>query len=123
MDLLPALRHSRVDEKVVLIDEVDRSMHPLLSRMFLQTYLDDKNSGRGQLIVTTHESQLLDRKLFRRDEIWFAEKDKTGGSHIYSLSEFKVRNDLKLGKGYLDGRFGAIPFFGDLDHLLDQAEA
>ncbi|MCK5689670.1 ATP/GTP-binding protein [Myxococcota bacterium] len=122
MDLLPVLRHSKVGEKVVLIDEVDRSMHPLLSRLLLRTYLDDKNSGRGQLIVTTHESQLLDRDLFRRDEIWFAEKDKTGSSHIYSLAEFKVRNDLKLGKGYLDGRFGAIPFFGELDHLLDQTE-
>ena len=122
MDLLPALLHSKTSEKVYLIDEIDRSMHPLLSRMFLQAYLDDTNCGRGQLIITTHESQLLDRKLLRRDEIWFAEKDKTGGSHIYSLAEFKVRNDLKLGKGYLDGRFGAVPFFGNLDNLLIQCE-
>ena len=117
MDLLPALLHSKSSEKVYLIDEIDRSMHPLLSRMFLQAYLDDRNCGRGQLIITTHESQLLDRKLLRRDEIWFAEKDKNGGSHLYSLSEYKVRNDLKLGKGYLDGRFGAIPFLGDLERL------
>ncbi len=117
MDLLPALLHSKTSEKVYLIDEIDRSIHPLLSRMFLQAYLDDKNCGRGQLIITTHESQLLDRKILRRDEIWFAEKDKSGGSHIYSLAEFKVRNDLKLGKGYLDGRFGAIPFLGDLESL------
>lgn len=121
MDLLPALLHSKTSEKVYLIDEIDRSMHPLLSRMFLQAYLDDKNCGRGQLIITTHESQLLDRKILRRDEIWFAEKDKSGGSHIYSLAEFKVRNDLKLGKGYLDGRFGAVPFFGNLDNLLGQS--
>jgi len=120
MDLLPALLHSKSSEKVYLIDEIDRSMHPLLSKMFLQAYLDDKNCGRGQLIITTHESQLLDRKLLRRDEIWFAEKDKSGGSHMYSLAEFKIRNDLKLGKGYLDGRFGAIPFFGDLDNLYGQ---
>lgn len=117
MDLLPALLHSKSSEKVYLIDEIDRSMHPLLSRMFLEAYLNDQNCGRGQLIVTTHESQLLDRKLLRRDEIWFAEKDKNGGSHLYSLSEYKVRNDLKLGKGYLDGRFGAIPFLGDLESL------
>lgn len=117
MDLLPALLHSQNSEKVYMIDELDRSMHPLLSRMFLQAYFDDKNCGRGQLIITTHESQLLDKKILRRDEIWFTEKDKQGGSHLYSLSEFKVRNDLKLGKGYLDGRFGAIPFCGDLDRL------
>ena len=117
MDLLPALLQSKSSEKVYLIDEIDRSMHPLLSRMFLQAYLNDENCGRGQLIVTTHESHLLDRKLLRRDEIWFAEKDKNGGSHLYSLSEYKVRNDLKLEKGYLDGRFGAIPFLGDLETL------
>ncbi|MDH3349394.1 MAG: ATP/GTP-binding protein [Desulfobulbaceae bacterium] len=117
MDLLPALLHSKKHEKVYLIDEIDRSMHPLLSKMFLQTYLDDRNCGKGQLIITTHESQLLDRTLLRRDEIWFAEKDKKGGSHIYSLSEYKVRNDLKLGKGYLDGRFGAIPFLGNVERL------
>lgn len=117
MDLLPALLHSKSSEKVYMIDEIDRSMHPLLSRMFLQAYLDDENCGRGQLIITTHESQLLDRKLLRRDEIWFAEKDKDGGSHLYSLSEYKVRSDLKLSKGYLDGRFGAIPFLGDLERL------
>ena len=112
MDLIPALLHSRSSEKVYLIDEIDRSMHPLLSRMFLQAYLDEKNCGRGQLIITTHESWLLDRELLRRDEVWFTEKDKNGGSHLYSLAEFKVRKDLKLDKGYLDGRFGAIPFFG-----------
>lgn len=117
MDLLPALLHSKSSEKVYMIDEIDRSMHPLLSRMFLQAYLDDENCGRGQLIITTHESQLLDRNLLRRDEIWFAEKAKDGGSHLYSLSEYKVRNDLKLGKGYLDGRFGAIPFLGELERL------
>jgi len=64
----------------------------------------------------------LDRKLLRRDEIWFTEKDKLGGSHIYSLSEFKVRNDLKLDKGYLDGRFGAIPFLSNIENLHDQVE-
>ncbi|OGR03101.1 MAG: hypothetical protein A2511_02535 [Deltaproteobacteria bacterium RIFOXYD12_FULL_50_9] len=117
LDLLPALLHSKIHEKVFMIDEIDRSMHPLLSTMFLQTYLDDNNCGRGQLIITTHESQLLDRELLRRDEIWFAEKDRDGASHLYSLAEYKVRKDLKLGKGYLDGRFGAIPFLGDLANL------
>jgi len=117
IDLLPALLHSKSSEKVYLIDEIDRSMHPLLSKMFLQAYLNDTDCGRGQLIITTHESWLLDRDLLRRDEIWFTEKDKHGGSHLYSLAEFKVRKDLKLDKGYLDGRFGAIPFLGNLENL------
>ena len=117
MDLLPALLHSKSSEKVYLIDELDRSMHPLLSKMFLHAFLDDADCGRSQLIITTHESQLLNKELLRRDEIWFTEKDKDGGSHLYSLAEFKVRNDLKLGKGYLDGRFGAIPFCGDVTRI------
>jgi len=117
MDLLPALLHSKSEERVYIIDEIDRSMHPLLSRMFLQAYLDDQKCGRGQIIITTHESNLLDRELLRRDEIWFTEKDEEGSTHLYSLSEYKVRPDLKLGKGYLDGRFGAIPFLGDLEKL------
>ena len=117
MDLLPALLHSKSAERVYIIDEIDRSMHPLLSKMFLRAYLDDQKCGRGQIIITTHESNLLDRELLRRDEIWFTEKDEEGSTHLYSLSEYKVRPDLKLGKGYLDGRFGAIPFLGDLEKL------
>ncbi|MDZ7642066.1 MAG: ATP/GTP-binding protein [Desulfurivibrio sp.] len=117
MDLLPALLHSRHSEKVYIIDEIDRSMHPLLTKMLVQTYLDNYECDRGQLIFTTHESHLLDRELLRRDEIWFTEKDKAGATHLYSLAEYKVRGDLKLNKGYLDGRFGAIPFLGDIEML------
>ncbi|MCK5509303.1 MAG: ATP/GTP-binding protein [Desulfobacterales bacterium] len=117
IDLLPALLHSKSGERVYIIDEIDRSMHPLLSKKFLQAYLDDQKYGRGQIIITTHESNLLDRELLRRDEIWFTEKDEEGSTHLYSLSEYKVRPDLKLGKGYLDGRFGAIPFLGNLEKL------
>ena len=63
--------------------------------------------------MTTHESSLLDQDLLRRDEIWFAEKDALGGTHLYSLMDFKVRNDLEIRKHYLQGRFGAVPFLGD----------
>ena len=72
---------------------------------------------RGQLIFTTHESNLLDLKLFRQDEVWFMEKDETGSSRAYPLSEFKPRYDLDIRKGYLNGRFGAIPFLGNLKDL------
>jgi uncharacterized protein len=103
-------------EIVLLIDELDRQLHPLLSRHFLETAIRCKNP-QNQLIVTTHDTNLLDLDLFRRDEIWFVEKTRQGSSSLYSLAEFKVRPDLKIEKGYLNGRFGAIPFFGDPERL------
>jgi AAA15 family ATPase/GTPase len=118
LHLAPLLAPIMLDSpSVYLVDELDRSLHPQLSRMFLEAYLTAKRAGvaKGQLIVTTHETNLLDLSLLRRDEIWFMEKDAQGASHLTSLAQFKyqVRNDLKLEKGYLAGRFGAIPFLGD----------
>jgi AAA15 family ATPase/GTPase len=69
------------------------------------------------MIVTTHEVHLLDQDLLRRDEYWFVEKDSSQQSRLVSLSDFKIRNDLQLGKGYLQGRFGAIPAIGGMDAL------
>jgi AAA15 family ATPase/GTPase len=72
----------------------------------------------GQLVFSTHESNLIDLGIFRQDEIWFAEKDKAAGStQLYSLSDYKPRYDLDIRKGYLQGRFGAIPFLDDLKNL------
>jgi uncharacterized protein len=103
-------------EKVVFLDELDRRLHPLLSQCFLQSVMRCRGSA-NQLIFTTHDTNILDLDLFRRDEIWFVEKNNSGASTLYSLAEFKVRPDLKLEKGYLSGRFGAIPFFGDSQQL------
>jgi len=72
---------------------------------------------KGQLIFSTHEAQLLDLNIFRQDEIWFAEKNKSGATTLYPLSDFNVRSDLVLKNGYLNGRFGAIPFLGNLAEL------
>jgi uncharacterized protein len=73
---------------------------------------------KGQFVFSTHESSLLDLTIFRQDEIWFAEKNKdTGSTQLYSLSEFKPRYDLDIRKGYLKGRFGAIPFLARLEDL------
>lgn len=119
LDYLPFLYSSCVagDEKVLLIDELDRSMHPLLSRMIMSFFLRNEVANKGQMIFTTHDTNLLDKDLLRRDEIWFMEKDKDQNSHLYSLADFKVRPDLSYGKGYLQGRFGAIPFIGDFKNL------
>jgi len=117
LNLLPALHRLKQGNAVFFIDEIDRSMHPILSKRFLEYFLNSCNGGQHQIIVTTHESNILDLELLRRDEIWFAEKDKTGSTRLYSLSDFKVRNDLDIRKNYLQGRFGAIPFLGNLEKL------
>lgn len=123
LNLLPALHHLREAGAVYFIDEVDRSMHPILVRKFLEFFLQACAGGQRQIIVTTHESSLLDQELLRRDEIWFAEKDHNGATRLYSLTDFKVRNDLELRRHYLQGRFGAVPFIGTLDNLLSDAGA
>ena len=119
INLIPALFIlKKAPEKVILLDELDRRLHPLLSRQFLEFSLRCKTEdSRNQLIFTTHDTNLLDLDLLRRDEIWFVEKNQQGASHLYSLAEFKIRPDLKIEKGYLNGRFGAIPFFGDIRNL------
>jgi AAA15 family ATPase/GTPase len=65
----------------------------------------------------------MNLELLRRDEIWFAEKDERGATHLYSLTEFQVRKDLQIRKGYLEGRFGAVPFLGGLDNLIEESAA
>jgi hypothetical protein len=118
LNLIPALRHLQTEDVTYFIDEIDRSMHPMLVWKFLEFFLKSCGTGHCQIIVTTHESNLLDLDLLRRDEIWFAEKDPQGATRLYSLSDFKVRKDLEIRKHYLRGRFGAIPFLGNLDRLL-----
>ena len=118
--LLFMLKHNL--DQVIVLDELDRRLHPFLSRFLVQAALEGDGEQYGQLIFTTHDTNLLDLDLLRRDEIWFAEKDKGGASHLYSLAEFKTRTDLKIEKGYLNGRFGAIPFIGDIRRLQGTIE-
>jgi len=120
LNLIPALYVAT--NAVFFIDEIDRSMHPMLVWKFLEFFLRSHQNNR-QIIVTTHESNLLDFELLRRDEIWFAEKDAGGATRLYSLADFQVRKDRDIEKGYFQGRFGAVPFLGDLDRLLAAEEA
>jgi AAA15 family ATPase/GTPase len=121
LNLLPALYRLKTAGGVFVIDEIERSMHPILARKFVEFFLRATRESNSQIIFTTHESTLLDLELLRRDGIWFTEKDETGATRLYSLAEFKVRNDLRIDKGYLQGRFGAIPFLGGIDHLIEDA--
>jgi len=122
LNLLPALHELGTQGGVFVIDELERSMHPTLARKFVEFFSRAGTQSHSQLIFTTHESNLLDLDLMRRDGIWFCEKDGAGATHLYSLAEFKVRNDLRIDKGYLAGRFGAIPFLGGIDQLLEERE-
>jgi hypothetical protein len=114
MHLLSMLTDLYSSESVYFVDELDRSLHALLSRLFLETYFKGVHDGhRSQLIFTTHDTQLLDLNLLRRDEIWFLEKNEQGASQLYSLANLKIRSDLDIQKGYINGRFGGIPFISD----------
>ena len=108
-DIIPGLMELMEGEKVFIIDELDRSLHPKLTRSILELFLQVQGS-KSQLIVTTHESSLLDLDLLRRDEVWFIEKSVDGKSEAYSLEEYTPRHDKNIRKGYLQGRYGALPF-------------
>ncbi len=96
---------------VLFVDELDASLHPTLLRSIISVFHDPEINQKGaQLIFNTHDSTLLDLTLFRRDQIWFVEKDNNGASHLYPLSDFSPRKDEALQKGYLQGRYGAVPF-------------
>jgi len=109
--------------KILLIDELDASLHPKLTEYFIKLFNDKKvNKHNAQLIFVTHDIHLLSVPgLFERDQIWFTEKDKYGSTDLYSLLEFRksnkgtdVRQTDNLEKHYLQGRFGAVPYIGEL---------
>jgi uncharacterized protein len=113
IDLLPAFLDlsSSNSKKVYVIDEVDRSLHTLLTRQLLTAYLSSCSSqSRSQLLLTTHDVLLMDQQLLRRDEMWVTERNSAGASELISFSEFKdVRYDKDIRKSYLQGRMGGVP--------------
>lgn len=117
--LLDTLENGRV----LMIDELDARLHPLLSRAIVNMFNCAKNKASAQLIFATHDTNLLNRNFFRRDQIWFTEKDTMGATNLYSLAEFKVRKDASFGKDYILGKFGAVPYVGDINSLSCDAES
>lgn len=116
LDFIPMLIDLRRNPVVYLIDELDRSMHPMMTYEIINTIFQNINRDvDSQIIFSTHESNLLDLELMRADEIWFVEKDSEGASRFSSLAEYKPRADVR--KGYLQGRYGAVPFFATPDSL------
>ncbi|MBU6231844.1 AAA family ATPase [Patescibacteria group bacterium] len=102
--------------KVLLIDEFDNSLHPLLTKHIVDLFeSEETNKHNAQLIVTTHDTSLLGyRDEFIKDQFWFTEKDEHGAAKLFSLAEFDMRNDTEYAKKYLEGRFGALPFIGSV---------
>jgi len=116
-DLIPLINKFSQDFTII-IDEFDRSLHPMLTKQFFELFYKlNIEDSKTQLIITTHESTLLDLNLVRRDEIFFIEKNKHGASKLFSLNQFKVRYDSKIEKAYLLGRYGAIPIFKTFNEI------
>ncbi len=114
------------DGGTLFVDELDAKLHPLLTKYIVNLFHNtESNQGNGQLIFTTHNTEILTKDLFRRDQIWFSDKAETGVSELYSLVEFvdeegkKIRNDASYKKDYLAGRYGALPSFVDKWSLDD----
>ena len=104
--------------KVLFVDELDARFHPIITQAIVQMFHDPRtNPQNAQLIFATHDTNLLDNKFFRRDQVWFMEKNKYGATDLYSLVDFKVRNDASFEKDYVAGKYGAIPFLGGLQRL------
>lgn len=110
LDLIEVLL-SKDNERVYIIDEINRRFHPLLTFKFVEEYLKLASTRNIQLIVTTHESKLMDFDLLRKDEIGFVDKDENGKSTVFSLDTFSERFDKKVCKAYFEGSYGAIPRF------------
>lgn len=103
---------------VLCVDELDASLHPLLVREIVKIFNRPESNPKGaQLIFTTHNTDLLGDDVLRRDQIWFTEKENTGATRLYPLSDFKPRKDENLQRGYLQGRYGATPFIRAIEAL------
>lgn len=118
-DVLDALSNG----DVLIIDELERSLHPNLVRYIVDMFNSESNTVGAQLVFTTHNPMLLDTNVLRRDQIWFIEKGVDGASLLYPLTDFSPRKDTSLSKKYLSGAFGAVPYLTKLNINEDSSNA
>jgi AAA15 family ATPase/GTPase len=106
---------------IFIFDELDGSLHPQLSSFLVRLFHNPiTNSRNAQIIFSTHEVLLLDKNTFRKDQIWFTEKNKTGATEIFSANDFDgVRDDMPFGKWYLAGKFGGTPHISESKFILE----
>ena len=117
IDLSGPIFDTLLNGKLLVIDELDAKLHPLITMSIVELFnSSESNPNNAQLIFATHDTNLLSVDLFRRDQIWFTEKDELEQTDLYALNDInlpdgsKVRNDSNLEKNYIRGRYGAIPF-------------
>ncbi|MGB0861581.1 MAG: AAA family ATPase [Saprospiraceae bacterium] len=118
--LSPYIFSSLLLGQTIIIDEFDAKLHPRLSRKIIELFnSNETNPKNAQLIVISHDTNLMDAQLFRRDQIGFVEQDEFGASQLYSLVEYKgIRNNASFEKDYLKGKYGAVPFLNAVDNLF-----
>jgi AAA15 family ATPase/GTPase len=116
-DLIPLFLHIQ-ENGVIIIDELDRSLHTMVTKEFIDYFYKNDVKNSAQLIATTHDSNIMNLDFLRQDEIWFIDRDNNHSSQMYSLNKFKARFDKKIEKEYLLGRYGAIPIFSQTNSDL-----
>lgn len=120
LNMLPPVLEALDSGSTLIVDEIDTSLHPLLAKKLVLLFQQSSsNRGNAQIIFTTHDTNLLARDLLRRDQVWFTEKDRDGSTTLYPLSDIKTRKGDNIEKGYLEGRYGAVPYLGDIDGLFE----
>jgi hypothetical protein len=117
------LLHTLRNGLILIVDELDARFHPLITCSIIRLFNSNiTNPHNAQLIFVTHDTNLLNNKLFRRDQIWFTEKSRFGTTDLYSLAEYKVRDDASYESDYISGRYGAIPYLGDIQTLVGDSD-
>ena len=106
-------------DAVFFVDEIDRSLHPMLTKHLIELVNAVHADDKVQLIFTTHEDSLMDHRVLRNDEIWFIDRSVEGGSRLYPLDQFRERGDKKVAKAYWDGRYGGVPVLSSLENLSE----
>lgn len=115
LEFMPLLYYILHLNRVYVVDEIERSLHPVMVKQLMQKL--SKMDIKGQLIFSTHESCLLDQDIFRPDEIWLVQKDAELATQMYPLSEYNIHKTANIENGYLNGRYGGIPFLSNLNDL------
>lgn len=116
IEYIPLIYSILYEDAVYIVDEIERSIHPIMIKAIMSK-ISEKKDARGQIIFTTHESSLLDQSIFRPDEIWFAQKDVNQSTQLYPLSDYNIHKTANIENGYLNGRYGGIPFLSNLSDL------
>ena len=129
MDLSGLIFDTLTSGKLLVIDELDAKLHPLITINIINLFNNPKtNPNNAQLLFSTHDTNLLSPDLFRRDQVWFTEKNDIEQTDLYSLYNItlpdgtRVRNDSNYEKNYIRGRYGAIPFIMDVEELIGKSE-